>query len=200
MMGDTLLFRGVDCAMLKPRLPHRFSIADYDRMIDTGILTENDPVELIRGEILSKMPIGSSHSACVRRLIKRLVLLLGDQAIVSAQDPVRFSDSEPEPDISVLKPREDFYESSKPVPDDVLLLIEVSDSSLEFDRVVKGELYAEAGIPEYWIVNLGEDCVEIHRGPKLDGTWLDVRTARRGDSFELAALPGMTVAIVDAIG
>src|SRR4051794_12530433 len=110
--------------MLKPRTPHRFSVADYDRMIDTGILTENDPVELIRGEILEKMPIGNPHSAAVKRLRTRLGDLLGASATFGVQDPVRLADSEPEPDITVLKPRADFYASAKPVAEDVLLLIE----------------------------------------------------------------------------
>ena len=130
---------------------------------------------------------GVAHSACVKRARTRLGNLLGDRVVFGVQDPIHLSDSEPEPDISVLKPRDDFYVTAKPVPEDVLLLVEVSDSSLEFDREVKGELYAEAGIPEYWIVNPEEACVEIHRDPQRDGTWRDVRTAKRGDSIEMSA-------------
>jgi Uma2 family endonuclease len=182
------------------RSPHRFSVADYERMIDEGILTENDPVELIRGEILVRLPVSGSHSACVKRLRARFGKLLGNLVTFGIHDPIRLADSEPEPDVTILKPREDFYASAKPVPDDVLLLIEVADSSLEFDREVKGEIYAEAGIPEYWIVNLVDDCVEIHRDPQPDGTWRDVKTRLRGDRVDLAAIPGVTVAIADAIG
>jgi Uma2 family endonuclease len=186
--------------MLKARTTHRFSIADYDRMIDTGILTENNAVELIRGEILDKMPIGDAHSACVKRLRTRLGNLLGDRAVFGVQDPIRLTDSEPEPDITVLAPRDDFYASGRPGPDDVLLLIEVSDSSLDFDRTVKGPLYAEAGIREYWIVNLVDDCVEVHLDPQPDGSYRDVRTVKRGERIGLSQIAGAVVAMTDVVG
>jgi Uma2 family endonuclease len=186
--------------MLKTRTSHRFSVADYDRMIDTGILTENNAVELIRGEILDKMPIGDAHSACVKRLRTRLGNLLGDRAVFGVQDPIRLADSEPEPDITVLAPRDDFYASGKPGPGDVLLLIEVSDNSLDFDRTVKGPLYAEAGIREYWIVNLADDCVEVHRDPQADGSYRDVQTVRGAGRIGLSQIAGAVVAMTDVIG
>jgi Uma2 family endonuclease len=185
--------------MLKTKTYHRFSVDDYERMVDTGILTENDRVELIRGEILDKMVIGNLHSACVKRLNKLLGALVGDRALVSVQDPIRLDDSEPEPDIALLRPSADFYAADKPVPADVFLLIEVSDSSLELDRTVKGPLYAENGIREYWIVNLEDDCVEIHRDPEPGG-YRDVRTLKRGERIELAELPGTTIAMADVLG
>ena len=179
---------------------HRFSVDDYDRMIDTGVLTENDRVELIRGEILDKMPIGDPHCACVNRLNRFFVQNTGLGAVVAVQNPIRLDDSQPEPDVAVLQPRDDYYGSRKPRPDEVLLLIEVADSTLEFDRTVKGPLYAEAGIREYWIVNLVDDCIEIHRDPQADGSYGDVRVARRGERIEVSALPELTVAVSDAIG
>src|SRR4051794_17446086 len=100
---------------------HRFSVDDYEQMIEFGILTENDRVELIRGEIIDKMPIGDPHIASVNRLNRLLNRRVGDLAIVSVQNPIRLADSEPEPDVALLQPREDFYASGKPRPADVLL-------------------------------------------------------------------------------
>jgi Uma2 family endonuclease len=184
---------------LRPR-HHLFTVDDYERMVETGILTEQDRVELLRGEILDKMTIGDPHCACVKRLNNGLSRLVGELALVSVQDPIGLDDSEPEPDIALLRPSKDFYLSGKPVPADIFLLIEVADSSLDFDRTVKGPLYAENGIREYWIVNLVGDCVEVHRDPQADGSWRDVRTLRRGDRIELAELPGLAVAMTDVLG
>jgi Uma2 family endonuclease len=186
--------------MLKMPTRHLFSVDDYERMVETGILTEQDRVELIRGEILEKMVIGDPHCACVNRLTRTLVQLTGNDAVVSVQNPVRLDESAPEPDIAVLRPRDDFYGNGKPEPADVILLIEVSDSSLDYDRTVKAPLYAGAGIREYWIVNLEDDCVEVHRDPQPDGSYRDVRLLRRGDRIELAELPGVAVATADVLG
>jgi Uma2 family endonuclease len=161
---------------------------DYDRMIATGQLTENDRVELIRGEIIEKMAIGPSHSSRVKWFVKHLGPLLGDAAIIGAQDPVRLDDSEPEPDISIVRPRDDLYATGHPRSDDIFLLVEVADSSLEFDRDVKGSMYADAGIREYWIVNLIDDCIEIHRDPR-GGVYRDVRTVARDETSNLLAFP-----------
>jgi Uma2 family endonuclease len=182
--------------MTARRTPHRFTVAEYDRMIDQGILKEDARVELIRGEIVAKMPIGDPHVACVDRLNRLLVLAVGEQATVSIQNPIRLADSEPEPDV-VLKRRE-FY--GKPGPADILLVIEVADASLEDDREVKRPLYAENGIAEFWIVNLIDRCLEVHRQPRADGTYADVRTLRAGETIEISTLPGVRVAVTDAIG
>lgn len=174
---------------------HRFTFDDYDQMIEYGILTENDRVEFIRGEIIDKMPIGDHHAATVNRLTRLLILKVGEAAIVSIQNPIRFADSEPEPDVALYRPRADYYELGKPRPADVLLVIEVADSTLDFDREVKRELYAEAGIPEYWIVNLVEGCVEIHRQPTPEGVYRSLQTARKGDQLEIASVTGCDVSV-----
>ncbi len=141
------------------------------------------------------MSIGDEHAACVKRLNRLFSRLFGDQAVVSIQDPIRLADSEPEPDVALAKPRDDFYASGKPEPADLLLVVEVADTSLDADREVKRPLYAENGIVEYWIVNLAEACIEVHRQPRPDGTYQEVRTLRRGQTIDLAALPGCTVAV-----
>jgi Uma2 family endonuclease len=178
---------------------HRFSVDDYEQMIEFGILTENDRVELIRGEILKKMPIGDPHIASVNRLNYLFNRQVGNAAIVSVQNPIRLADSEPEPDLALLQPRADFYASGKPQPGDILLLIEVADTTLDYDRDTKRSLYAQAGIQEYWIVNLTEGCVEVYRQPQPDGTYRDVQTRRPGEQVEVVALPGVSLAVGDIL-
>jgi Uma2 family endonuclease len=182
------------------RAPHRFTVPEYERMVDLGILKEDARVELIRGEIVAKMPIGDAHIAAVNRLTRLFVRAVGDAAIVSIQNPVRMADSEPEPDVALLRPRADDYAGGKAGPADILLLVEVAETSLEDDREVKGPLYAEAGITEYWIVNLVDRCLEVYRGPQPTGTYADVRTVRPGDQVEVAALAGLTVDVTALLG
>ena len=165
---------------LASRVHHRFSVDEYDEMIARGILGENDRVELIRGEIVDKMTIGDRHAACVKRLIALFQLRSQGHWILSVQDPVRCEDSKPEPDLALLRSRADFYAESTPQAADILLLIEVADSSLDFDRGVKAALYAEAGVAEYWVVNLIDSCVEVHRGPRSNGTYADSQTVVKG--------------------
>lgn len=181
----------------RPRF--RWSVDDYEKMIKHGILTENHKVELIRGEIVPKMPIGDPHAACVKRLNRLFYSLAGNLATMSVQDPIRLTDSEPEPDFAVLVQRSDDYASGKPRPADVLLVVEVADSTVDFDREVKGPLYAENGIAEYWIVNLVDRCVEVHRDPRPDGTYSCTRSVPAGDTISLALLPAVSVAVADII-
>jgi Uma2 family endonuclease len=174
---------------------HRFSVDDYEQMIDFGILTEDDGVELIQGEIVKKMSIGDRHCARVKRMNRLFSTRVGNRAIIGIQDPIRLPDSEPEPDVSLLRPRADFYESGKPRAADVLLLTEVSDTSIDNDRDIKGPLYATAGITEFWILNLNEDVLEVYRDPQPDGTYRDVQILRRGQQIEVQALPGVVLTV-----
>ena len=153
----------------------RYSVDDYEEMVRLGVLTENDRVELIRGEIVPKMAIGPKHGSCLKRFNSVLSQRVRGRAIVGIQDPVRLPDSEPEPDVSVLKPRADYYANGHPQPPDILLLVEISDSSLDDDRNIMKPLYAEAGIEEFWIANLRDDCLEVYRGPQPDGTYRETR-------------------------
>jgi len=183
--------------MTARRVPHRFTVPQYEKMGDVGILNENDRVELIRGEIVAKTTIGNPHIACVNRLTRIFVRALGDRAIVSIQNPLRLADSEPEPDVALLAPRADEYATDKAGPADAFLVIEVADSSLDYDREVKGPLYAENGVAEYWIADVVDRVLEARRQPRPDGTYADVRTLRPGDTADVAALPGVAVAVAD---
>ena len=148
---------------------HAFSVHDYARMRKIGILTEDDRVELIDGEVRTMSPIGPLHAAIVRRLVKRLIELVGDQAIVSPPNPIQLNDySEPQPDVAVLRLRDDNYQRAHPVAGDVLLIIEVSDTTAQYDRIEKLPRYAAAGIPETWIVDVEQCVVEQYTHPVRD--------------------------------
>ncbi|HEX3148825.1 MAG TPA: Uma2 family endonuclease [Gemmataceae bacterium] len=175
--------------------PFRWTVEQYENMIRHGILTENNNVELIRGEIVPKMPKGDLHTWCLKILI-RLFGPLSDRTILSVQDPIYLADSAPEPDVVLLAFRDDCYRSVKPRAADALLVVEVADSSLKYDREVKGPLYAENGIAEYWIVNL-DGCLEVFRQPQPDGTYADSQVLRSGDSLSLSLLPGVSVAVAE---
>lgn len=182
------------------RRTHLFSVADYERMVETGILNERDRVELIRGEIVHKMTVGPAHAACVNALNRILGELLGKRAELSIQNPVRLSQSVPEPDVALLAPRDDHYRKSLPTGTDVLLVIEVADSSLVVDRTEKLLDYSEAGIAEYWIVNLIGNVVEVYRQPQATGTYAESLIVKPGESISPIAFPDITVAAVDILG
>lgn len=169
-------------------------------MAAAGVLSENDRVELIEGEIVEMNPIGSRHAACVGRLTKILERQAGDHAIVWVQNPVQINDySEPLPDVALLKPRDDFYAQANPQPADVLLIIEVADSSVEYDRVVKMPLYAQAGIPEMWLVNLPKDTIEIYTQP-LGETYREIRLVKRGESLTAKTISSFALTMtVDSV-
>ncbi len=174
----------------------RFTVHEYHRMGEAGILHEDDRVELIEGELIVMAAIGTRHFTCVNELNRFLVRGVGDEAIVSVQNPVRLDDhGEPQPDLTVIRPRD--YRESLPNPEDVLLLIEVSDTTLRYDREVKLPLYAGAGIREVWIVDLPGETVERHTEPSTDGYDL-VQRVRRGDTLRPEALPALAVP-VDAV-
>ena len=148
-------------AKTKPRL---FNVDEYYAMADAGILTEDDRVELLDGEIVAMSPIGSSHADCVDNLTRLLITQAGQRAVVRVQNPVRLGErTEPQPDLVLVKWRS--YSSAHPGPEDVLLLIEVSDTSVDMDRSVKLPMYARSGIREVWIVNLPAQIVEVYSEP-----------------------------------
>ena len=180
---------------------HKLTVDDYYRMADAGILTGDDRVELIDGEIIDMPPIGQDHAGTVNRLAEALIQAFAGRAIVSTQNPIRLDDlSEPQPDFAVLRRRADFYTTGeRPGSDDVLLLIEVADSSLRFDRTVKLPLYARAGIPEVWIVDLRRRVVDVHRAPG-DGRYDDIVTKQMGDTLSPALAPEVRLTLDQVFG
>ena len=179
---------------------HRFTVDDYHRMIDAGILTTNDRVELIRGEIVEMAPIGPRHAGCVSALTYWLITAAGDRAQLRPQLPVTLPpESEPEPDIVLVCSRADFYRSAHPEAEDVLLVVEVSESSLRYDRRVTVPLYAEQGIREVWIVDLGGAAIEVYREPTAAGFRI-VEHLTRGSSISPSALPDIVLSVDDILG
>jgi Uma2 family endonuclease len=172
---------------------HRLDVDAYYRMAEAGILTQNDHVELIGGEILDMTPIGSAHAGKTNRLNRLFARAAADGlALVSVQSPLRLDAyNEPEPDVMLLKPREDDYQDRHPGAADVLLLVELSESSLAYDRGMKLALYAKFGVQEVWIVDLRGAAIEVYREPAGDA----YAVAERLTSGSLAPLlvPGVTI-------
>ena len=178
----------------------RFTVAEYRSMSQAGILSEDDRVELLEGEIVQMSPIGRRHAACVKRLNRMLSELVGREAIVSVQDPVRVGmDSEPQPDVALLRWRSDFYAGALPEAGDAQLVVEVAESSSQTDRLVKVPLYARGGVPEVWLVDLAEDVVEVHRGPGADG-YGEVLRVGRGEHLSPQELPVVGVSVSELLG
>jgi Uma2 family endonuclease len=174
----------------------RISVERYLKMVATGVLTEDDRVELVDGDILNMPPIGPPHSSVVTLLTKTLVLGAGDSALVAPAGSVPLGNfSMPEPDLMLLKPRVDAYRSRYPDSTELLLLVEVSDSSLAFDQGVKRALYARHGIPEYWVVDIPHARLHRYLEPTRDGWYGQRTTFAPGDTVAPQALPAVQVAV-----
>ncbi len=172
-----------------------FTVAEYDSMIAAGLLLDDERVELIAGEIVEMCPIGSRHAVCVDKVSQLLIRQVTEAINVRVQGPLRLTDTwEPEPDILVLQHPADDYTNALPTPSDVLLLIEVSDSTLAYDRYTKQAMYAQNGIRELWIVNLVSDILEIYTEPG-NGTYSMVRVAQRGEVVHPTLLPEVTLQV-----
>ena len=173
----------------------RFTVAEYYAMAEAGILAPDERVELLDGEIIVMPPIGDWHASRVKRLNNSMLPPLQGRAIVSVQDPTRLDDaSEPEPDIMLLRWRDDFYEGGHPGPADVLLLIEVSDTTVDYDRGAKLAAYAAAGIPEVWIVNRPDRRIESYADPTGD-EYATVRYYEPGESISPQAFPDVVLQV-----
>ncbi|MFB6265339.1 MAG: Uma2 family endonuclease [Bradymonadaceae bacterium] len=184
----------------RPR--RRFTVEEYHRMAQAGVLGEDDRVELLDGEIVEMTPIGSAHASKVTRLNRLFVQQLDGRGVVWNQNPVRLDNqNEPEPDLAILEPRDDDYADELPGPSDVLLVVEVAESSLEADRDVKVPLYAQAGIPAVWIVNLRDEVVEVYEEPtESSGGYGVERVAREGDRVTVEGLSGFEVSVGEIFG
>jgi Uma2 family endonuclease len=183
-------------------LEHRlFTVDEYYRMAEAGILHDDDRVELIDGEIVHMPPIGSNHASVVDTLAGLLTgHLRRDQAIVRVQNPVRLNDlSELQADISLLKPRGDRYKNAHPGADDIFLVIEVAESSAVSDREVRIPRYARAAVPEVWLIDLNDQAVEVYQDPG-EGDYRDRRTAARDENLSPEALPDVKVQVDDILG
>ncbi len=181
------LFRYI--SKVAARTLHRFTVDDYYRMADTGVIPPGARVELIEGQIVDMMPIGPFHSGTVNRLTRLLTRLSRGRWLVSVQNPIRLSEhSEPQPDLALLRPVDDDYTSRHPGAEDVFWLVEVADSTLEFDRTEKLPIYARAGIPEIWLLNLMEEALEIFREPAFTG-YASHLVLRPGDEVRPSAFP-----------
>jgi Uma2 family endonuclease len=177
----------------------RFTADDYQRMGQAGILRRADRVELIDGEMIAMTPTGPRHCASVDRATRAFVTKAGDSAIVRVQGPVRLDFySEPEPDLVLLRPRADFYASGHPGPDDILLIVEVPDSSIDYDREIKSHLYARSGVHEYWLADLNEKVLVCYSSPE-GGTYQNVRRYMRRQSLAPDLLPECVVSIEDLL-
>ena len=166
---------------------HFFNVDDYYKIYNAGVFSEDDRIELIEGEIIHMTPIGSQHAACINRLTNLFAVCFKGRAIISVQNPLRLSQtSEPEPDVVILKPQDNFYAKAHPQSSDVFLAVEVADSSLPYDKDIKLPLYAKYGIPEVWIINLSQDQIEAYSEP-VEGSYRNNFIYRRNQTIFSAA-------------
>ncbi|MCL1471172.1 Uma2 family endonuclease [Argonema antarcticum] len=181
-------------------LKRLFTVKEYHLMVDAGILKEDDRVELIKGEIVQMSPIGRFHAACVKRLNELFVSRLAQLITVGVQDPIELDDnSEPQPDLALLRRRADFYQSGHPQPEDILLIVEVADTTVESDREVKIPLYASSGIMEVWLVNIPAECIEVYRQPSANG-YQNVQVFGRGQSIFVETFPDVNFTVDEILG
>jgi Uma2 family endonuclease len=182
------------------QVQHRlFTVEEYEQMAAAGILGEDDGVELIEGEIIEMSPISVPHAVCVKKLNRLFTGRLGDRVIVGVQDPIRLDDrSEPQPDIVLLRPRSDFYAQGHPEPEDIILVIEVAETSVEYDREVKMLMYARAGIEEAWLINLRRGSMEVYRRPTMNG-YTEMMHLRPGDTISPLAFPELVLNVSDIL-
>lgn len=177
---------------------HRFTVEEYYQLGEVGILAPDARVELLDGRIYDMLPIGPFHSGVETRLQALFFSASKGRWIVRVQNPVHLNDgSEPVPDLTLVKPRADYYAKAHPRPEDVHLLVEVAQSSLPFDRKAKLVAYARAGIAEYWIVNLKAKSVEVHRGPLPIGEYGRTSRHKKGETITAEAFPDLQITVAD---
>ncbi len=177
--------------------PYLITVAEYDRMIEAGIYTENDRIELLNGEIIQVMPKGTKHTSANSRIVRFFIKLFDEKVIVRSQDPIRLDNfSEPEPDIVLANWDEKEYLENHPTPADILLVMEISDTTLAYDRDDKASAYSRNGIGQYLLLNLNNETIEDYREPSADGYQFK-RTLRKGDSLNLTAFPDVEIKIDD---
>jgi Uma2 family endonuclease len=181
------------------QVQHRFSVKDYYRMAETGVLRPDARVELLDGRIIDMSPIGPFHGGVTKYLNEVFTAASRGRWRTSVQDPLHLDEhSEPQPDLMLLKPAADYYRQRHPVPGDVFLLVEISDTTLELDRAEKLPAYGGAGITEVWIVDLNHAAIEIYREPHFTG-YASTTVLRAGDQAKPAAFPDVEVDVADLL-
>ena len=172
-----------------------FTVQEYHLMSEVGVFAEDDRLELIEGEIIQMAAIGTRHAACVRRLIGQFRQIPEEIAILDVQNPIQLTErTEPQPDVVLLQPRADYYATAHPIPAEVLLLVEVSDSTVDFDRDVKVPNYARSGIREVWLWDLEANCLEVYRDAIANG-YTSMQKLERGEQVSPLAFPEFAVNI-----
>ncbi len=180
--------------------PRRFSVEEYERMGEVGIIDPAERVELLDGEIVAMSPIGPRHAGVVDAIAEQLYGKLLGRVTIRVQNPLRLLPrSEPQPDITIARRRRDFYRGAHPTADDILLVIEVADTSLRADQLVKLPIYARKSIIEVWIIDLSADVVYVHTDP-VDGDYREVRTLTRGGSLSPVEIPDLQLMVDEILG
>ena len=180
-------------------ITRKFTVEEYEKMTTQGIIKPDEKVELIRGEIIKMSPMGTRHAAGIARLTQLFYRKFGDLILLGVQNPIRLNNnSQPEPDLSLLIPRSDFYVAAYPCPQDIYLIIEVSDSTFDYDRYTEISLYAEANIEEVWIVNREEECLEVYRHP-LHDSYQAIQKYYRGESIFIESFPEIELTLMAII-
>ena len=179
---------------------HRFTTDDLDRMDELGLFGDDERIELLDGEIYLMARVNSPHSSAITRLNRLLTHALWDRATVIVRNPSHLApESEPQPDITLAQFREDGYRVAHPTPAEMFLVVEVMDSSARFDRNKKRPIYARAGVPELWLVDVPGDLIEVHRRPEK-GLYIEKQTLRRGETLSPAAFPDVVLAVEAILG
>lgn len=184
--------------------PKRFTVQEYHRLVELGFLSEDDHIELIRGELIQMAAKGAAHETCMTRLLRILPPLVGDRATIRCQSPITlWFDGEPEPDFSIVQNRDDDYATQHPTPQETLLVIEIADSSLNYDREVKLPLYAEAQISDYWLFNLPDRYLEAYSDPYQitlgQFGYLNRRIVTAEQSIALPSFPEITLQVASVL-
>lgn len=180
-------------------LKRLFTVKEYDQMGEAGLF-DNERVELIRGEIIKMASIARRHAACVDRCNYVFAVKLAGKVLIRIQNPLALDNtSEPEPDVMLLKSKDDFYESGHPQPTNVLLLIEVADTTIESDRDLKIPLYAEDGIIEVWLVDINNACIEVYRSPSNEG-YQEIQKFYRSQNLSILAFPDVNITVDEILG
>lgn len=183
--------------MVMQVLKRLFTSTEYHQMIEAGILAEDDRLELIADEVITMSPISSRHAACVKRLNQLFSRRVGQRALVGIQDPIHLDEhSEPQPDLALLQTRTDFYIQAHPEPEDIFLVIEVAETSADYDWQIKVPLYAKAGIVEVWLINLAAEVIEVYRQPTSTG-YQDIQQMRRGQRLSVQLLPDLELMVAE---